>query len=120
VNTGNGIGIDPSDPVIQGNSKLNSSALNAGFGINYNWNNFNLGISMPTIFGNNDEYELNSNFKYKTQRQFQVHSSYLFELSENWSLQTIGVNKFIILSPEGPGVFPHEVKNFLVVSQPPE
>ena len=91
VNTGNGIGIDPNDPIIQGNSKLNSSALNAGFGINYNWNNFNIGFSMPTIFGNNDEYELNAVFKYKTQRQFQIHSSYMFELNEKWSLQTIGV-----------------------------
>lgn len=91
VNTGNGIGIDPNDPIILNSSKLNSSAFNAGIGINYNWNRFNFGISMPTIFGSNDEYQANSTFKYRTQRQFQIHSSYLFELGENWSLQTIGV-----------------------------
>ena len=91
VKTSNGIGVDPNDPIIQNNNKLNSSALNAGFGINYNWNSFNIGFSMPTMFGSNDEYVQNSSFKYKVQRQFQIHSSYLFDLDDQWQLQTIGV-----------------------------
>jgi len=49
VNTGNGIGIDPNDPVIQNADKLNSSAFNAGFGINYNWRILILDFSI-TIF----------------------------------------------------------------------
>lgn len=91
VNTGNGIGVDPNDPLIQNSSKLNSSAFNAGFGINYNWNNFNLGFSMPASFGSNDEYVTDASFKYKVQRQFQVHASYMFNFSDKWQLQTIGV-----------------------------
>jgi len=91
VNTGNAIGVDPNDPIIQNNAKLNSSAFNAGFGINYNWQNLNLGFSMPSIFGSNDEYELNTDFKYKVQRQFQFHASYLFDLNSSWQLQTFGV-----------------------------
>lgn len=91
INTANGIGIDPNDPVIQNAGKINSSAFNAGFGINYSWNDFNIGISMPTAFGSNDEYVSNSSFKYKVQRQFQVHSSYLFHLNNLWQLQAMGV-----------------------------
>lgn len=91
VNTGNGIGIDPNDPLILNSSKLNSSAFNAGFGINYNWNNFNIGFSMPGAFGSNDEYVTDASFNYKIQRQFQIHASYLFELNDQWQLQTIGV-----------------------------
>ncbi len=91
ANTGNGIGVDPNDPIIQNNSKLNSSAFNAGFGIVYNWNKLNIGLSMPSMFGSNDEYELNNAFKYKVQRQFQIHASYMFDLNKEWQLQTIGV-----------------------------
>ncbi len=91
VKTGNGIGIDPNDPIIQNADKLNSSAVNAGFGMNYNWRKLNLGFSIPTLFGFNDEYEENSSFKYKVQRQFQLHASYMFDLDEEWKLQTYGV-----------------------------
>jgi len=91
VNTGSAIGVDPNDPLIQNSTKLNSSAFNAGFGINYNWQNLNLGFSMPSIFGSNDEYEVNTDFKYKVQRQFQFHASYLIDVSSNWQLQTFGV-----------------------------
>jgi type IX secretion system PorP/SprF family membrane protein len=91
ANTSSGIGIDPNDPIIQNSGKLNSSAFNAGIGINYNWDKLIIGISIPTLFGFNDEYEQNSSFKYKVQRQFQVHTSYLFNLNKEWDLQTYGV-----------------------------
>ncbi len=91
VNTSNGVGIDPNDPVIQNKDKLNSSAFNAGFGINYNWRNLNLGISIPSLFGANDEYVTNSSFKYQVQRQFQFYLSNLFEFNNSWQLQAYGV-----------------------------
>lgn len=91
VNIGNGVGIDPNDPVIQNKNKLNSSALNAGFGINYSWRNFNLGISMPVLFGPSNKYEANSTFKYKVERQFQFYISNLFKFNDVWNLQTYGV-----------------------------
>ena len=91
ANMANGIGVDPNDPIIQNGSKLNSSAFNAGAGIVYNWNNLTIGFSMPSMFGLNDEYELNSSFKYKVQRQYQFHVSNLFELSDTWQLQAIGL-----------------------------
>lgn len=91
VNTGNAIGIDPNDPVIQNNSKLNSSAVNAGFGINYSWANLNIGFSIPALFGLNDEYDTLSSYKYRVQRQFRFYTSYLFEFDDEWQLQTYGV-----------------------------
>jgi len=91
VNTGNGIGIAPNDPVLQDVDKLNSSAFNAGIGITYNWGNLNIGFSIPSMFGLNDEYETNSSFKYHVQRQYQFYASYLFELNDEWQLQSYGV-----------------------------
>lgn len=91
VNTGNGVGIDPNDPVIQNKNKINSSAFNAGFGINYNWRNLNLGFSMPSLFGANDEYVTGSAFKYQVQRQFQFYASNLFQFNDTWQLQAFGV-----------------------------
>lgn len=93
VNTGNGIDVDPNDPVIQNADKLNSSAFNAGFGINYNWEDLNIGFSIPSIFGLKDEYEENSSFKYHVQRQYQFYASYLFEINKEWQLQSYGVFK---------------------------
>jgi len=91
VNTGNGIGVDPNDPIILNSDKLKSSALNAGFGINYSWGNLNIGFSIPTLFGLNDEYQTNSAYKYRLQREYQFYTSYLFEFNDEWQLQTYGV-----------------------------
>lgn len=91
VNIGDGIGVDPNDPVIQNKSKLNSTAINAGFGINYSWRNFNLGISLPALFAPSDKYETNSAFKYRVERQFQFYMSNLFRFNDTWQLQAYGV-----------------------------
>ncbi len=91
VNTGGAIGIDPNDPLLQNGSKLNSSDFNAGFGINYNWKNLNIGFSIPSIFGLNTEYNTNTSFNYKVQRQYQFHTSYLHEFNNQWQLQAYGV-----------------------------
>jgi type IX secretion system PorP/SprF family membrane protein len=90
VNLGNSIGVDPSDPIFSDPSKLNSSAMNAGFGIHYNRNRFNLGFSIPSLFGSNDEYQ-GSAYKFKVQREAMVYSSYLFDMGELWQMQAYGV-----------------------------
>ncbi len=89
--TGDAVDVDPNDPVIQNNSKVSNSTFNAGFGIVYNYRTFNFGLSMPTSFGNSDENLTEGKFKYKVQRQFQMLASYIFEPSEIWQIQTIGV-----------------------------
>lgn len=90
VNLSNSIGIDTDDPILSDPSKINSSAFNAGFGINYNRDRFNLGFSIPTLFGSKEEY-LGDTYKYRVQREVMIHSSYMFDLAEQWQLQTIGV-----------------------------
>ncbi len=90
VNVGNGIGIDVNDPILTDQSKLNSSAFNAGFGINYNRDRFNLGFSIPSLFASNDEYTGDA-YKFKVQRQVMVYSSYLFDLGDQWQMQAYGV-----------------------------
>lgn len=91
VNTGNAIGINPNDPIIQNINKLNSTAFNAGFGINYNWKNLNVGFSIPSFFGLNADYTSNNAFNYQVQRQYQFHVSYLHEFNEKWQLQAFNV-----------------------------
>jgi len=91
VNTGGAIGVDPNDPLLQNGSKLNSSAFNAGFGINYNWKNLNIGFSIPSLFGLNADYAANVAFNYQVQRQYQFHVSYLHEFNDSWQLQATSV-----------------------------
>jgi len=91
VNTGGAIGVDPNDPLLQNGNKLNSSAFNAGFGINYNWRNLNIGFSIPSLFGLNADYVANTSFNYQVQRQYQFHISYLHEFNDRWQLQAINV-----------------------------
>jgi len=90
VNTGNSIGVDPNDPLLNNLSKLNSSAFNAGIGINYNRDRFNLGIAIPTLFGSDDSYT-GEPYKFKVQREVMFFSSYLFDLGEQWQMQAYGV-----------------------------
>ncbi|MFA5417525.1 MAG: PorP/SprF family type IX secretion system membrane protein [Bacteroidales bacterium] len=90
VNLSNSIGVDPEDPIFSDPSKLNSSAMNAGFGIHYNRNQFNLGFSIPSLFGSNDEYQ-GSAYKFKVQREVMVYSSYLFDMGDQWQMQAYGV-----------------------------
>lgn len=99
VSTSDGIGFDPNDPLINNNSKINSSAFNAGFGLVYNWNKLNLGVSMPTAFGNSKEYESNGQFKYRVQRQFQVFGSYMFDMGKEWQLQSMIVYRKTVKQP---------------------
>jgi len=91
VNLGGVVGVDPNDPIIQNANKLNNSAFNAGFGVNYNWKNLNVGFSIPSLFGLNEDYVGNTSFDYIVQRQYQFHASYLHEFSEKWQLQSFNV-----------------------------
>ncbi len=100
VNVGNGIGIDTGDPILNNADKLNSSAVNAGFGINYNRDRFNLGFAIPALFGSNDEYTADV-YKFKVQREVMVYSSYLFDLGEFWQMQAYGVFKKTTNEPSG-------------------
>ena len=90
VNVGKGIGIDPNDPILTDPSKMNSSAVNAGFGIHYNRDRFNLGFSIPSLFQSKDDYQSTA-YKFKVQREVMVYSSYLFDMGELWQLQAYGV-----------------------------
>lgn len=88
VNIDNSIGVDPNDPLINNASKLNSSTFNSGFGINYNWRNLNIGVAFPTLFTTNEKYILNEGYSLRLQREMLVYGSYMFQLQQDWKLQT--------------------------------
>ncbi len=85
VNISNLTGIDPNDPLLENKTKLNGSAFNAGFGINYNWHELNIGFAFPTLFSTKDEYVSTINFK--VQREFLFHVSNIFKIDDKWLLQ---------------------------------
>lgn len=91
INTGLAVGIDPNDPLIQNSNKINSTTFNAGFGINYNWKDFNIGFSIPSLFAPSDEYTTNTSFNYQVDRKFQLYSSYLHEFNHSWQMQVYGI-----------------------------
>ena len=99
VNIANTVGIDPNDPLINNASKLNASALNAGFGINYNRRDLNIGIAFPTLFANKTEYALNPGFNMRVEKEMLIYASYLFELAPMWKLQAYGVYRKITNEP---------------------
>ncbi len=89
VNLANLTGVDPNDPLIANRSKLNGAAFNAGFGINYNWRELNIGFAFPTLFSTKEEYVSTVNFK--MQREFLFHVSNMFRLNDKWQLQVFSV-----------------------------
>ncbi len=91
VRTDNAIGIDPNDPLINNAAKLNTSALNAGFGLNYNWRDLNLGAAFPTLFPNKEKYTLNPGYYLRLQREMLLYGSYMFQVQADWKLQAYAV-----------------------------
>jgi len=99
VNVDNAIGIDPNDPLINNASKLNTSAFNAGFGINYNWRDLNFGLSFPTLFQTKREYSVNQGFYLRMQRELLIYGSNLFQLERDWKLQAYVVYRKMNYEP---------------------
>ncbi len=89
VNMGNLTGVDPNDPIIANQTKLNGSVFNAGFGLNYNYKELNIGFAFPTLFGTREEYVDAANFK--MQRELLFYVSNMFRLNNNWQLQGYAV-----------------------------
>lgn len=91
VAVGNTIGVDPNDPLINNLDKLNSTGLNGGFGVNYNWSDLNIGIAYPTLFTTKEEYSLDQGYNMRIQREFNLYGSYMFRLHRDWKLQAYAV-----------------------------
>ena len=103
VNLSDATGIDTGDPLLQNNAdKISSSSFNVGFGINYNWDKMNIGFSMPSTFSRNHDYTGQVDYKYMVQREFRLYAYYIFELSEQFKLQTMGV---VYKAADMPGSF---------------
>ncbi len=84
-------GIDPNDPLLNGGSKVNGTAFNAGFGIDYNWQSLNVGFAMPNAMADNGYSANPGKLDFKMQREFLFHASYLFYLADKWQLQAFSV-----------------------------
>jgi type IX secretion system PorP/SprF family membrane protein len=91
VNYANAVGVDPNDPLFQNSSKITAAKFNAGFGINYNWKRFNVGLSIPTLFTSRQEVENSQGVTFNQKQEFLFHISNIFSLARQWDIQAYGV-----------------------------
>jgi type IX secretion system PorP/SprF family membrane protein len=99
VNYTDAVGVDPNDPLFSDPSKIAASKFNAGFGINYQWRDLNVGFAFPTLFNNNHEVKNGQGIIFAFKREFLFHVSYLFSLNENCGLQTYAVFRKTVNEP---------------------
>lgn len=75
--------IDPTDEVILNGMRRNSF-FEAGFGINYQYKNFTLGLSAPSLFGTDLKYLSKDGLAgYEIQRHYVAQTSYKFKLAQD-------------------------------------
>ncbi len=84
-NVANATGFDPNDPLFQGRSTVNGSVFNAGFGIDYNWNDLNIGFAFPNAFTDN-KIPNTTTPDFNMQRELLFHVSNLFYLTDHWQI----------------------------------
>ena len=97
---------DVTDPIIL-STYQNATGFDANFGVNYEVNDFNLGVSVPQIVGNELAYSAIRNgitgndVRYGLARHFIVNAGYNWDLKKNqtWFLQP---NALVRVTPNAP------------------
>jgi type IX secretion system PorP/SprF family membrane protein len=79
---------DPNDPMLVNHDKISESYFNVGASLLYNYEDFNISISIPLLFNNRSFYE-NSPYQYvlTMNRNFLLYSNYSLGLGEDWKLK---------------------------------
>lgn len=92
---------NPEDPYLQLNNN-NKTGFDANFGVNYNYKDFNLGVSIPQVLALDIKYsQPNQNdVVYKSVRHFQVNASYVIKTMED--KLKISPAAFIRITPNAP------------------
>lgn len=92
---------DPNDPYLQLNNN-NKTGFDANFGVNYNYKDLNVGLSIPQVLALDLKYtQPNQNdVVYKSVRHFQVNASYVIKTMED--KLKITPTAFLRITPNSP------------------
>jgi len=85
------VDVDPNDPLLQNRDKLNGSTFNVGFGVDYNFNNLNVGMAMPNAVRDPYLLKTSDQVHFNFQQEFLFHLSNLFYINDQWQMQGMGV-----------------------------
>lgn len=75
------------DPMVMNNQSMRSLHFNGGFGIAYTFRQLNIGFVMPRMLSSRLQSDANGETIYRAERAFTFHASYLFEVSENFTIE---------------------------------
>ncbi|MFM9944908.1 MAG: PorP/SprF family type IX secretion system membrane protein [Bacteroidia bacterium] len=91
----------PEDPYLQVNNN-NKTGFDANFGVNYNYKDFNLGVSIPQVLALDIKYDQPStgDIVYKSVRHFQINASYVIKAMDD--KLKIEPSAFIRVTPRSP------------------
>jgi type IX secretion system PorP/SprF family membrane protein len=100
---------NPLDPIIV-NTYQGATGFDANMGVNYEVNNFNIGLSVPQILGSELAYEAIKNpitnevVRYGMAREFILNTGYNWDINEDetWFLQP---NAMVRYTPNAPAQF---------------
>lgn len=82
-----GVNGDLDDPLLKDKSRVNKTTFNAGFALIYQWNRFNIGFGMPTLFRTKDAYLAEASGNFAFEQEYLFHTSTIFTLSDMVQLQ---------------------------------
>jgi type IX secretion system PorP/SprF family membrane protein len=85
------VNVDPTDPLLQNKGMLNGNTFNVGFGIDYNWNDLNVGIAMPNAIKDPNLSQTSTQVHFTFQQEFLFHLSNMFYINDRWQVKGMGV-----------------------------
>ncbi len=94
------------DPLLQV-SNNNKTGFDANFGLNYNFKDFNIGVSIPQVLALDIKYDqptsaTTQDVVYRSVRHFQINASYVLRAMED--KLKIEPTAFVRITPNTPGV----------------
>ncbi len=106
INLNDIIVVDKDDPLLQDHTKLVGTAFNAGSGLLYQNENLILGLSVPSLFVNNEKYAVDGNKNLIViERQLLAFGYYKFYLVNNWQMKFGGLFRTTKNSPVSYDIF---------------
>lgn len=92
----------PNDPYLQINNN-NKTGFDANFGVNYNFKDLNIGVSIPQVLALDIKYDQPAgDIVYKSVRHYQINASYIIRAMED--KLKITPTAFVRVTPNTPGV----------------
>jgi len=101
INFGESITADNNDPLLNDSPVSRKTNFDMSVGINYTWSNFQFGIAVPQVLGNQLFYDSSKTLSYTLERQFVANTSYKYFFNKDKGI-SLTPNLLAIYSPNLP------------------